>query len=87
MEKEVKRWNVAYSHKDGRAGLVEVETEIQQSGAFQYGNGKAGCLTVDGYQRFYDLRYEHGDLHRLMLEDYFGKGIVEVVELIDIKAE
>ena len=81
MENDVKRWNVAYAHEDGRSGVVEVQTEVQDSGAFQYGNGKAGGLTVDGYLRVYDLRYEHGDLHRLMLEDYFGKGLVEATEI------
>lgn len=81
MTNEVKKWNVVYDHKDGRAGLVEVTTEIQKSGGFQYGNGKAGRITVDGYQRIYDLRYNHGNLHMVMLEDYFGKGLMEAVEL------
>lgn len=79
---ETKRWIVDYDHKDGRAGKVEVTTEIMKSGGFQYGNGKSGALTVKGYQPIvYDLRYNHGDLHRLMLNDYFGKGLVEAAEV------
>ena len=78
MVEEKRRWRVTYDHEDGRSGVVEVETELQQSGGFQYGNGKAGGITVDGCEtRFYDLRYEHGDLHRLMLDDYFGNGLVK----------
>lgn len=81
MNNEVKKWKIAYSHEDGRNGTVEATTEIQQSGGFQYGNGKSGGLTIDGYTTIYDLRYEHGDLHRLMLNDYFGKGLVEATEV------
>ena len=81
MGNEVKRWNVAYSHEDGRSGRVEVETEVGESGAFQYGNGKYGALMVGDFEQGYDLRYNNGDLHRLMLEDYFGKGLVEAVEI------
>ena len=82
MEKEVKRWNVAYSHEDGRSGRVEVETEVGESGAFQYGNGKYGALMVGDFEQGYDLRYSSAkDLHRVMLDDYFGKGLVEAVEI------
>ena len=88
MNNEVKFWNVEYDHKDGRSGVVEVKTEIQDSGAFKYGNGKAGAIYVgdasikENYEsNFYDLRYNHGDLHRLMIEDWFGKGLVNVEEV------
>jgi hypothetical protein len=78
---EVKKWTVAYAHNDGRHGTVEATTEIQKSGGFQYGNGKAGGLTVDGQTRGYDLRYASGDLHRVMLDEYFGDGLVEATEI------
>lgn len=82
MTKETKRWKVAYSHKDGRSGTVEVETEVGKSGAFQYGNGKYGVLTVGDFEQGYDLRYSSAkDLHRVMLEEYFGEGLVEAVEI------
>lgn len=74
---EIKRWKVSYDHKDGRAGTIDVETEVRDSGAFQYGNCKAGGIRVGESNRFYDLRYEHGDLHMLMISDYFGRGLVE----------
>ncbi len=81
MKNEIKRWTVEYDHKDGRAGTIEVETEVRDSGAFRYGNCKAGAIRVDGYERLYDLRYEKGDLHSLMITDYFGKGLVKVAEI------
>ena len=57
--KDIKRWRITYDHKDGRSGTVEAETEIQKSGGFEYGNGKAGGITVgSGEPRIYDLRYE-----------------------------
>ena len=34
MKDEVKRWNVKYSHKDGRSGTIEVTTEVGKSEAF-----------------------------------------------------
>lgn len=80
MKNGIKTWDVTYDHKDGRSGTIEVVTEVRDSGAFQYGNGKAGGITVDGYTRVYDLRYNHGDLHKLMIDDYFGSGLVEVIE-------
>ena len=76
-----KKWLVNYDHKDGRSGNIEVTTEITKSGAFSYGNGKAGRLTVGDYEQVYDLRYNSGDLHRSMLRDYFGKGLVKATEL------
>lgn len=82
MTKETKRWKVAYSHKDGRSGTVEVETEVGKSGAFQYGNGKCGALIVGDFVQGYDLRYSSAkDLHRVMLDEYFGEGLVEAVEI------
>lgn len=67
-----------YSHEDGRSGSVRVITEIRKTGGFQYGNGKAGRLVVEGYEAFYDLRYNRAkDLHMEMLKDYFGEGLVK----------
>lgn len=48
---ETKKWSVEYSHSDGRAGTVEAVTEVSESGAFEYGNGKCGTLAIDGYRR------------------------------------
>ena len=82
METETKRWKVAYAHEDGRSGVVEVETEVGKSGGFQYGNGKSGALIVGDFEQGYDLRYSTAkDLHRVMLDDYFGKGLVEATEI------
>lgn len=79
---ETKKWSVEYSHDDGRSGTVKVTTEVGKSGAFQYGNGKSGALTVDGFTQGYDLRYcNRKDLHMVMLEDYFGKGLVKATEI------
>lgn len=77
MTKEVKKWDVEYSHDDGRSGTVEVETEVRKSDCFSYGNGKSGGLTINGHTVYYDLRYNTGDLHKIMLIDYFGKGLVK----------
>lgn len=79
---ETKKWNVSYSHEDGRNGVVEVTTEITKSGCFDYGNGKSGALIVDGYPNGYDLRYcGEKDLHMAMIKHYFGKGLVKATEL------
>lgn len=81
MNNEIKNWNVQYSHSDGRSGSVKVITEIYQSGAFEYGNKKAGVLTVDGRTITYDLRYIHEkNLHTVMLKEYFGEGLVKATE-------
>lgn len=80
MNGEKKIWVVEYDHKDGRAGTVRVTTEVCKSGAFEYGNGKAGLLVTEGFKQGYDLRYCHGDLHRVMLDNYFGKGLVSAKE-------
>lgn len=79
---EVKRWLVEFSHDDGRSGTVEITTKVGESEAFHYGNGKRGAL-IDGKNREgYDLRYcMENDLHRAMLEDYFGKGLVKATEI------
>lgn len=78
----MKTWKIEYDHKDGRKGTVIATTEIVKSDGFQYGNGKAGRLTVgSSTEQVYDLRYCTGDLHRVMIDDYFGKGIVSVTEL------
>lgn len=79
---EVKKWDIQYSHSDGRAGVVEVTTEISKSGAFDYGNGKCGALIINGYSNVYDLRYNTAkDLHMEMIKDYFGKGLVKASEI------
>lgn len=79
---ERKNWEVKYSHKDGRKGTVKVTTEIAESGAFKYGNGKCGMLTVERFSQSYDLRYcLEKDLHMVMLESFFGDGIVEAKEV------
>ena len=82
MANEVKRWRVKYSHNDGRSGEVEAITKVSESGAFQYGNGKAGALIVDGYTYRHDLRYcKEKDLHMVMLKEYFGNGLVTAIEV------
>ena len=82
MEKEIKKWSVEYSHEDGRSGVVAVTTEIGKSGAFQYGNGKYGVIKVEDFEQGYDLRYcTEKDLHKVMLDDYFGKGLVKATEI------
>ena len=81
MKNEVKKWKVEYDHKDGRSGVVDVTTEIRDS-ASKYGNGKCGAIQInDGEQTVYDLRYNHGDLHMVMIEDWFGKGLVKTTLL------
>ena len=84
MTEEVKKWSIKYDHKDGRKGVVEVTTEVGKSGASRYGNGKAGMIQVkDSDPRYYDLRYNHEpDLHMLMIEDYFGEGLVKVTQAL-----
>ena len=78
---DTKRWNVQYDHKDGRSGTVEVVTEIAESGAFNYGNSKSGTLIVCGQFNNYDLRYCGGNLHMVMIKEYFGKGLVGATEI------
>lgn len=78
---DIKKWLVKHNHNDGRAGTVEVTTEIQKSGGFQYGNGKAGVITVGSFTQGYDLRYNTAkDLHMIMLNEYFGTGLVSATE-------
>lgn len=78
---ESKRWLVEYNHADGRKGTVEVITAVGKSGAFRYGNGKYGAITVGDYTQSYDLRYSTGDLHKAMLESFFGDGLVKATEI------
>ena len=81
MTKEVKKWDVEYSHDDGRNGVVEVVTEVGKSDAFNYENGKCGALTVGDFMQGYDLRYcREKDLHMVMLKEYFGNGLVKAEE-------
>lgn len=82
MTPEKKEWIIKYDHKDGRKGTIKATTEISQSGCFSYGNGKSGMLTVWDFCQAYDLRYNReSDLHMVMLESYFGKGLVEAKEI------
>lgn len=78
---EVKKWLVSYDHKDGRKGTVEVTTKIADSEAFNYGNRKCGILIEKGCDGVgYDLRYAKGNLHMVMIEGYFGSGLVNCAE-------
>lgn len=80
--KDTKMWMVKYNHNDGRNGKVKVTTEIHKSADFEYGNHKTGSVTVEGYTRYYDLRYcTAQDLHTAMVEDYFGGGLQGVTEI------
>ena len=79
---DTKKWMVKYNHKDGRNGKIKATTEIFKSGAFQYGNGKSGTLTIGAVTEDYDLRYNtEEDLHMAMLKEFFGKGLVSATEL------
>ena len=54
------------------------------TGSSDSGSGSgssSGGLTINGYTTGYDLRYASGDLHRVMLEEYFGKGLVKATEI------
>ena len=68
---ETKKWKVEYAYDDGRNGTVEVITEVQESGS----------LIVDNHKMVYDFRYEKGDLHKVMLNDYFGSGLKRITLL------
>lgn len=82
MNEETKKWSVEYDHKDGRSGTVTAVTTVGKCGGFQYGNGKAGMLKVEGYTQCYDLRYWNDkDLHMAMLKHFFGKGMVKATEV------
>lgn len=82
MNKEIKKWNVEYNHRDGRKGTIEAITEIGDSQSFNYGNGKYGGLVVGDWEQGYDLRYcMEKDLHMVMIKDYFGKGLVKATEV------
>lgn len=76
-----KTWNVSYDHKDGRKGTVKVITEVERVEGASYGNQKYGRLTVGASSTVYDLRYNKGNLHMVMLKDYFGTGLVNAVEI------
>ena len=79
---ELKEWIVEYDHKDGRKGTMSVTTETDKSEAFDYGNRTVGRLTTEGGTEIgYDLRYSHGDLHRVMLDEYFGAGLISAKEV------
>lgn len=77
---QTKRWVIEYDHKDGRAGTVEATTDIVKVEG-QYGNGKSGSLSINGYDNLFDLRYcTEDDLHMAMINQYFGNGLVKAVE-------
>ena len=79
---EQKKWKVQYNHADGRHGTVEITTEVGESQAFKYGNGKYGAIIDGDFEQSYDLRYVNAkDLHRVIIEDYFGKGLVSATEI------
>lgn len=59
-----------------------METEVGDSEAFRYGNGKYGALIIRDFEQGYDLRYARGDLHMVMIRDYFGDGLVTAKEEI-----
>lgn len=79
--KEIKKWLVCYDHNDGRSGKVKVITILEKVPGSLYGNQTYGSISINGVgtaSRLYDLRYEKGDLHLLMIEDYFGAGLCSV---------
>ena len=82
-KKEItKNWRVEYDHKDGRKGTVEATTIVGKSDGFQYGNGKYGALIIGDTDWGYDLRWNtEKDLHRAILRDYFGKGLVKATQI------
>lgn len=51
MNKEIKKWNVEYNHRDGRKGTIEAITEIGDSQSFNYGNGKYVLSNHKGRER------------------------------------
>jgi len=80
--RETKKWRIDYDHKDGRHGTMEVTTEIGDSTLFQYGNGKYGAIFCDDFEQGYDLRYcRSKDLHRVILDEFFGDGLVRATEI------
>ena len=67
--------------------FLYIRTEVGKSGAFEYGNGKAGAIFFAqdnpkfGYKagkliEGYDLRYcPEKDLHIAMLKEYWGRNL------------
>ena len=83
-----RHFEVCFTNWKGEQKLVDVTTEIMESGAFQYGNGKAGAVyTREGEEiQFFDLRYcMADDLHLAMLMSIYGDDIklFEVDEWVD----
>lgn len=75
-----KKWVVEYDHKDGRKGKANAITTLCKVDD-TYGNQTYGHFETEHYATNYDLRYcRESDLHRVMLESYFGDGIVNVFE-------
>lgn len=79
--RENMNWVVSYDHHDGRSGKVPVTTTLEKVPESRYGNKTYGNICIgDEYltSRTYDLRYQTGNLHLLMIEDYFGTGLCSV---------
>ena len=91
MKKEVRYFNLWLKNANRRDEdeweemFFCVRTEVQESQAFNYGNGKCGAVfllsdkTGNGRGQFiesYDLRYSDAkDLHVAMIESYWGKNL------------
>lgn len=79
--REIMNWIVFFDHHDGRSGKVSVSTILEKVPESRYGNKTYGSICVaddDLSSRTYDLRYETGNLHLLMIEDFFGSGLCSV---------
>lgn len=80
--KDIRKWVVRSGNcRDYVVNKFDVTTVVEDSAGFQYGNGKCGVLTLEGYTYSYDLRYCKGDLHMAMIEMYFGKNLVDAVDV------
>lgn len=78
-----KFWVISYDHDDERKGKVLVKTELHAlpEKENQYGKPVCGRLIIGDWDKLYDLRYEKGDLHSIMIKDWFGKGLVDIQEI------
>ena len=86
VEKDIRKWVVRSGNcKDYVVNSFDVTTMVEDSAGFQYGNGKCGVLTLEGYTYSYDLRYCKGDLHMAMIEMYFGKNLVDAVDVTNME--
>lgn len=86
VEKDIRKWVVRSGNcKDYVVNSFDVTTIVEDSEGFQYGNGKCGVLTLEGYTYSYDMRYCKGDLHMAMIEMYFGKNLVDAVDVTNME--